>query len=112
MTNEPLVWHYGLMAERWAECITDAPEASYFERAIDTNPLEQSYTRQVRLEKRVAGQVVTTETYTLHGNMYLKNEVLLMLRVAGFSEITVHGDYSDEPATLEHDDLIFTAVRS
>ena len=25
MINEPVVWHYGLMAERWAECITDAP---------------------------------------------------------------------------------------
>ena len=25
MSDEPLVWHYGLMAERWAEFNNEAP---------------------------------------------------------------------------------------
>ena len=29
MTDEPLVWHYGLMAERWAEFNNDAPEVPF-----------------------------------------------------------------------------------
>jgi hypothetical protein len=37
MTDEPQVWHYGLMAERWAEFITDArevPPLSSGDRAV------------------------------------------------------------------------------
>jgi hypothetical protein len=80
-------------------------------RYVDVDPLEQSFTRQVRLEKRLSGTLVASEEYTLRGNMYLKNELLLMLRVAGFHDITVRGDYTDEPATSDHDELIFTAIR-
>jgi hypothetical protein len=80
-------------------------------RILNINPLEQSYTRQVRLEKWQSGQLVASEEYTLRGNMYFKNELLLMLRVAGFREVTVRGDYTDEPATADHDQLLFTAIR-
>ena len=34
MSDEPLVWHYGLMAERWAEFITEAREVPYFLQQI------------------------------------------------------------------------------
>ena len=30
MSDEPVVWHYGLMAERWAEFITECREAPFF----------------------------------------------------------------------------------
>jgi SAM-dependent methyltransferase len=68
-------------------------------RLVSLNPLEQSETRQVRLEKWASGQLVASEEYDLHGNLYLPNEVLLMLQVAGFRLITIRGDYTDEPAT-------------
>jgi hypothetical protein len=42
--------------------------------------------------------------------MYLKSEVELMLRVAGFGSITVRDD-TDEPATAESDKLVFIAIR-
>jgi hypothetical protein len=35
MDDEPLVWHYGLMAECWAEFSNDAPEAPFFLREIE-----------------------------------------------------------------------------
>ena len=75
------------------------------------DPLEQTYTREVRLEKWVAGSLVSAEQYELRGNMYLRNEVELMLRVAGFGEISVRGDYSDDPATPDNEKLILTAIR-
>ena len=80
-------------------------------RLLHVDPLEQNFTRQVRLEKWQSGKLIAAEEYTLRENMYLKNELLLMLKVAGFHEITVRGDYTDEPATAEHEELVFTAIR-
>ena len=34
MTDKPLVWHYGLMAERWAEFTVDTPELPFFLKQI------------------------------------------------------------------------------
>jgi SAM-dependent methyltransferase len=80
-------------------------------RTVDLDPLEQRYTRQVRLEKWVDGAAVASEEYTLQGTMYFKNEVMLMLEMAGFDEITVQGDYGSEEATSEHKELVFTAIK-
>lgn len=89
----------------------DGSENIAYFRTVALDPLEQSYTREVRLEKWVEGVQVATETYTLRGNMYFKNEVFFMLQAAGFSEIIVTGDFSDEPATAVHEELVFTAIK-
>ena len=80
-------------------------------RVINVDPFEQSYTRQVRLEKWQSGTLIKLEEYTLRENIYFKTELLLMLRVLGFRDVTVRGDYSDELATADHEELIFTAIR-
>ncbi len=80
-------------------------------RYININPLEQTYTRQVRLEKWNSGKLVASEEYSLRGNFYFKNELLLMLRIAGFREITVSGNYTDESANPDHEVLVFTAIK-
>lgn len=80
-------------------------------RLLDFDPLEQRITRQVRLEKWQNGALLASEEYTLRGMMYFKNELLLMLKMAGFREISVRGGYTDEPATADHADLVFTAIR-
>jgi hypothetical protein len=59
----------------------------------------------------VEGSLVASEEYQLRGDMYLKSEVVLMLQVAGFRAISVRGDYTEEPATADHEKLIFTAIR-
>lgn len=35
MTDNPHVWHYGLMAERWGEFINEAPAVPYFLSRIE-----------------------------------------------------------------------------
>jgi SAM-dependent methyltransferase len=80
-------------------------------RFTDFDPLEQTYTREVRLEKWQNGKLAAAETYSLRGNMYFKPELLLMLSTAGFSEISVRGDYTDDPATADHAMLVFTALK-
>jgi len=41
----------------------------------------------------------------------LPNEMRLMLGVVGFRQITVRGDYTDEPAMPDSRELVFTALR-
>jgi hypothetical protein len=80
-------------------------------RMVGVDPLEQSYVRQVRLEKWNHGELVASEEYTLRGSVYFKSELFLMLQVAGFREIHVYGDYTDETATADHEELVFEAIR-
>jgi SAM-dependent methyltransferase len=81
-------------------------------RSLAADPLTQTHTREVRLEKRVAGQLVAAESYTLRDSMYLREEILLMLKVAGFERTTVQGDFTREEATARHEELVFTAQRT
>ena len=80
-------------------------------RLVEMDPLEQCLTRQVRIEKRQSGKLVASEEYTMRANMYLKNELLLMLNVAGFRQVSVRGDYTDQAASPESRELVFLAVR-
>jgi len=89
----------------------DGSESIAYFRLTDLNPLEQSYTRQVRLEKWVNGARIASEEYTLRENIYFMTEVNLMLKVVGFDDIFVRGDYSDEPATAAHKELVFSAIK-
>ena len=88
----------------------DGSESIAYFRIVEVNPFEQTLLRQVRLEKWVAGEKVAVEEYTLREDVYLAQEVLLMLKVAGFSDISVTGDYTDEPATVYHEEIVFRAI--
>jgi len=90
---------------------SDGSEHTARFRILDVDPLAQTYTRQVRLEKWSGGERVALEEYTLRGNLYLPCELRLMLQVAGFSQISLRGDYADQPATPDSAELVFTAVR-
>ena len=78
-------------------------------RTLAVDPLEQAVWRQVHYEVRRDGVVVQAETHTLRLRCYLMWELTLMLRLAGFEDIEVTGDYTDDPATPDHGTLVFTA---
>lgn len=80
-----------------------------FFRAIEDNPLELTYTREVRLERWEQGSLVASEEYSLRGNAYLKPEVELMLRVAGFGDVDVRGDWTEQPASPTSEQVVFIA---
>jgi hypothetical protein len=40
---------------------------------------------------------------------YFRDELLLMLEHAGFRDIEVHGDYTSEPPTADHQFLVYCA---
>ena len=44
--------------------------------------------------------------------MYFRDELVLMLRNAGFAEVTVRGGHADEEPAADHDCLVYIASRS
>lgn len=118
--NLPDAWQFWLketrqrLPEPWPEQgkkRTAANGVDYVSRfrLLEIDPLEQSYVRQVRLEKWQNGKLLVREEYTLRGFMFFRNEVEWMLNVAGFGHVTVLGDYSDKAATPNHNNLVFIA---
>ncbi len=80
-------------------------------RVLALDPLDQTYTREVRLEKWSNGALGASEQYVLRGNTYFKNQLLLMLNTAGFRNISLHGGYTDQPASVDDRELIFIATK-
>jgi hypothetical protein len=54
---------------------------------------------------------VAIETHRLSMRMYLRDELVLMLERAGFSDVQVSGGYDGLPPTADHEFLVFTARR-
>jgi SAM-dependent methyltransferase len=95
--------------EARVEVAPDGTEYRSWSRLVEVNPLEQSYTREVRNEKWQDGRLIAQEEQALTGFMYFKNELHLMLQIAGFDEITVYDDYTDQEAAAETSELVFVA---
>jgi SAM-dependent methyltransferase len=94
-----------------AKLMGDGTEIVLRFRLLELNPLDQTFTRQVRLEKWDGERRVAQEEYRLSGTMYFKNEVLLMLEKAGFRSVQVQGEYSGHAATPDHEELVFLAEK-
>ena len=96
--------------EEWdSRVASDGTEYISRFRSLEFDPLEQRYVRQVRLEKWVEGKLVDSEEHTLRGYMFFRNEVELMLELVGFHDIRVLGDYTEDRATPDHNELVFIA---
>jgi len=89
--------------------MTDGSEIEMTARTVAVDPLEQTATRQIRARLWRDGKLVQEEIHTQRLDDYNKGELVLMLEVAGFEDIQVFGDFSDETATMDHSDLIFVA---
>jgi SAM-dependent methyltransferase len=94
-----------------AQVAQDGREYYFQVRIVHFDPLDQVFTRQVRVEKWVNGKLAATEDYTFRGTVYFKREILLMLKQAGFGEVHLRGDFTDAPATPDTKELVFTAIK-
>lgn len=91
------------------ELLADGSEIELVARTVAMNPLEEVAVRQLRARLWRDGELIAEEIHTQKLEDYSKNELLLMLERAGFSTIEIYGDYSDEPATADHRNLVFVA---
>jgi SAM-dependent methyltransferase len=90
-----------------------APNGCEYElrsRVVSVDPLDQSETLEIRARKwDERGELVETEQHTLSMRSYFRDELLLLLDRAGFTEVEVTGDYTDEPPTPDTRFLVFHA---
>ena len=114
-------WPYWLAKERegalpcpWRETGDRrvAPDGAEYElrsRLVDLDPLSQKYTFEMRAAMWRDGELVAEEEHSLELTTYFTHEVLYMLQVAGFSEVTLRAGSRDEPPTAEDDVVVFVA---
>lgn len=91
--------------------LADGCELELATRTVAMDPLEDVATRQIRARLWRNDELLKEEVHTQKVEDYSKNELVLMLENAGFGEIQICGDYSDDPATADHKTLIFIAQK-
>jgi hypothetical protein len=63
----------------------------------------------MRIEKRRGGELIAEDERPLSMRMWFRDEIVLMLRTAGFRDVTVRGGYDDAEPRPDHDFLVFIA---
>jgi SAM-dependent methyltransferase len=81
-------------------------------RLVSLDPLDQSKTMEIRASLWREGELVAEEEHRILLRSYFRDELLLLLERAGFETVSVTGDHTDEPATGEHETLVFVARKS
>jgi SAM-dependent methyltransferase len=89
--------------------LADGTELEIAARTVAVDPLAESQIRQLRARLWRNGELLEEQVHTMGYEEYGINELRLMLKLAGFDDIRIFGDYSDEPATADHEALVFVA---
>ncbi len=71
-------------------------------RWIGVDPVAQIVSEQRRYRLYDGEDLLQEEVHTGQNHWYFKNEMLLMLRLAGFENVQVKGDYTDEDFGPQH----------
>ena len=120
--NDPPAWlsrlpeHRRSLPEEWPSSterqrLTDGTELEIAARTVAIDPLENVATRQIRARLWRDGALLKEEVHTQKLDDYSKNELVMMLEHAGFRDIQIVGDFTDEPATADHAELVFLATK-
>lgn len=101
----------------WPDALVRRPlsggdELDVVSRIVDFDPLDQRLTLQTRLTLLRDGQPAGTEEYTLQESLYFFQELLAMVRDAGFTQIDILADYTRAPFTPDDTMMIVIARRS
>ena len=88
---------------------SDGSELALQSRLLALDPLEQRAALELRARQWRDDRLVAEEVHTLDLGLYFTNELQLMLERAGFEVDAVHGDHAEEPASAEHDFVVFVA---
>jgi hypothetical protein len=103
----PQAWPESAARER----LSDGTEIELAARTISTDPLENVAVRQIRARLWNQDELIKEEIHTQKLDDYSKNELVLILERAGFEDLQIFGDFRDEPATADHNNLIFVAKK-
>ena len=87
----------------------DGDEIELCGRVVDLDPLEQRLTLGMRASLWREGRRIVEEEHTFQTTLYFRNELMLMLGQAGFSDVAVYAGYKAAPATAADTTLVFVA---
>lgn len=87
----------------------DGSEYAMAPRLVSVDPLEQRVTMAINVERWRGGELEADEERLLHIGMYFKNEMLLMLERAGFTDVVVHGEHQERPPSGDDEFIVFVA---
>jgi SAM-dependent methyltransferase len=87
----------------------DGSEYSLWTRMLEVDPLDQSIHFTMRIEKRRDGELVAEDERNLSMRMWFRDELVLMLRTAGFTDVGVRGGYDGAEPRPDHDFLVYLA---
>lgn len=90
----------------------DGTELEIRARQVAFDPLDQTTTLGIRVSQYRDGEEIATETRTIHINLYFRNELELMLSVAGFESIEVTAFGAPRPARPWEDARILFEARA
>lgn len=89
----------------------DGDEIELRGRLAALDPLDQVATREIRAIQWRDGAILKQEEYTLLERLYFQNELRAMLAIAGFQDVQVLADYTEDPAGADSGILIYIARR-
>jgi SAM-dependent methyltransferase len=101
----PEPWPDSGMRERTG----DGTEYELRSRITAVDPLDQAQTREIRAEKFRDGRLIAADEHAISIRSYFRDELLLMLERAGFTTVSVRGDYTDDEPTPDTQFLVFIA---
>lgn len=78
-------------------------------RLLDVDPLEQRVTMEMQARMWRDDDLVAEDEHLLTLTLYFKHEIVLMLKGAGFVDVTVRAALTDAEPTADDDFLVFTA---
>ena len=118
--NDPPAWlsrlpkHRQTLPDPWGtprkrKRLADGSELELTVRTVAVDPLAEAQTRQVRLRLYRDGELLEEEVHSQRYEEYGRNELVLVLELAGFRDIQILGDYTDQSATSDHRNLVFLA---
>jgi len=104
---DPHPWH--LRAEKQ---LPGGQRLRIHRRVVNRDPVEQIEQEERRYELYNDDQLLQSETHSGQTRWYFRNELLWMLQLAGFDQVVVKGDYTDEPLNANHTQtMVFLATK-
>jgi SAM-dependent methyltransferase len=88
---------------------SDGTEYELRGRLVEVDPLAQCVTAEIRGFMWRDGRLVGRDEHVLKMTVYFTNELRLMLERAGFTDIDMRGDYTDEEPTRGTGFVVFIA---
>ena len=87
----------------------DGDELELFTRTSEFDALAQRRTLEMRIRLWHDGTVMVEEERSICLNLYFAQELLLMLDLVGFRDVTVDGRYTGLAATADEGTVVFVA---